>query len=110
VALALTGATGIYAPSAATTRTPANQASLNIDGNAFPCYRITDANGQMVSMRQSGPNDGPRAPANGPSLSTTVLEFVAGGQQGQSLLRLSQQNAVDLVQAIVSFANTGALS
>ena len=64
----------------------------------------------MVSMRLSGPNDGPRAPANGPSLSTTVLEFVAGGQQGNSLLRLTQQNAIDLVQAIINFANTGSLS
>jgi hypothetical protein len=73
-------------------------------------YHLIDADGRRISMRQSGPNDGPVVAPNGPSNSTTVLEFVAGGQQGESLLRLTQQNAIDLIQGLVNFANTGTLS
>jgi hypothetical protein len=101
MALAITGATGAYAPSTALQKTPANNASPNYDGNAYPYYHFTSADGKLCSLRQSGPNDGPGA---------SVLEFVEGGQQGNSLVRLSQQNAIDLVQAIVNFANTGTLS
>jgi len=39
-----------------------------------------------------------------------VLEFVEGGQQGNSLLRLTQQNCIDIIQAIMNFANSGTLS
>ena len=74
---------------------------MAILGNAYPYYHFTDANGRVCSLRQSGPMDGPGA---------NVLEIVAGGQQGDSLLRLTQQNAIDLVQAIVNLANTGQLS
>jgi hypothetical protein len=110
MALALTGATSDYAPSSATIKTAAAQESPNYDGNATPYYHFTDADNRPASLRQSGPYDGPVVAANGPSGSTTVLEFVAGGQQGESLLRLTQQNCVDLVSAIVAFANTGTLS
>jgi hypothetical protein len=110
MALAITGATGAYAQSSAVIRTPASQASPQMLGNSYPAYHFTDANAQVCSLRQSGPNDGPMAVLNGPSNSTSVLEFVAGGQQGETRLRLTQQNCIDLLQAITNFANTGVLS
>jgi hypothetical protein len=110
MALSISGATGAYAQSAAVMKTPAAQAGANYDGNTTVYYHFTDAGGRAISMRQSGPNDGPVVAANGPSGSTTILEFVAGGQQGDGLLRLTQQNCVDLIAGIVAFANTGTLS
>jgi hypothetical protein len=104
MALAITGATGAFAPSAATTKTSAATGPMTAGlGNTYPYYHFTDAGGKVCSLRQSGPGDGPSAA--GP-----VLEFVEGGQQGNSLVRLSQQNCINLVQAIVAFANTGTLS
>jgi hypothetical protein len=99
--LSITGTTGTFAPSSATIKTPGGMASPNYTGNSFAYYHFTDAGGRVCSLRQSGPVDGP---------GTNTLEFVAGGQQGNSLLRLTQQNAIDLVQAIVNFANTGTLT
>jgi hypothetical protein len=53
-------------------------------------------------LRQSGPADGPGA---------NVLEIVEGGQQGNVLVRLSQQNVIDLISTgLLNFANTGTLS
>jgi hypothetical protein len=41
---------------------------------------------------------------------TPLLVISAGGQQGEVLVRLSQQNCNDIVATLATFANTGTLS
>jgi len=82
-------------------KTPANQASPNYDGNQYPYYHFTSAGGEIYSVRQVSPADGPGNP---------VLEIISGGQQGESRVRLTQQNAADLGTVISNFGSTGTLS
>jgi hypothetical protein len=108
MALAITGDTGAYAPSTATTKSAATGSSH--DGGAYPTYTFTDAGGRSVKLRQISPGpDGPGTVSLGNS--AAILEFAAGGQQGESLLRLTRQNVIDLISTgLLSFANTGVLS
>jgi hypothetical protein len=56
-----------------------------------------------MTLRQLAPSDG--------SAGASVLEFCAGGLQGEGLVRLTQQNVIDLISpGLLAFANTGTLS
>ena len=71
-------------------------------GNAYPAYHFTDSDGKRITLRQSGPNDGP---------GTNVLELVEGGLSGNILIRLTQQNVIDIISTgLLNFANNGTLS
>ena len=96
MAISVTGTTG----TAATIKTSANMASASGLDNAYPAYHFVGPGGQRYTMRQ-GAVEGP---------GVNILEFTAGGQSGEALIRLTPQNVNDLLAGLVNFANNGVLS
>ena len=102
MAISVTGTSA----AAATTKQTAADAGTNLDAST-PRVHFVDGDNQHVCLRMA--SDGPGI-AYGNTAKLPLIAFTLGGQQGVTVLRLTQQNVNDLLGGLVNFANNGVLS